>query len=57
MTAAGFERVIQARETLQTHALNRAATGIWTILLKQIGVLMMPAPTFHSVLIAARLLT
>jgi hypothetical protein len=51
MPHAGFEPAIQASERLQTHALDREATGIRTILLNEIGVLMRPARTFHSVLI------
>ena len=52
MTPAGFEPAIQASERLQTHALDREATGKWTILLNETGVLMTPALTYHSILIA-----
>ena len=47
-----FEPAIQASEWPQTKALDREATGIWKILLNEIGVLMRPTLTFHSVLIA-----
>ena len=47
-----FEPAIQASEWPQTKALDREATGIWKILPNEIGVLMRPALTFHSVLIA-----
>jgi hypothetical protein len=57
MPPAGFEPAIQASERLQTDALKHEATGIWTILLNKTGVLMTPALTFHSVLIAVWILS